>query len=288
MKQLDPRLTPARPDLAALHLEGQVEAAHFVAGQKMRVREEVIGLRGEPSQEARLQTQALYGEDVMVYEDHEGWAWCQLLRDGYVGYCPANALGFADAAISHRVAVPRTFAWPGASIKHPILCALPLGARLSVVERRGEFGVLDSGGFVLLRHLVEINAFAPDFVAIAEQFLHVPYLWGGKTSLGLDCSGLVQICLDAAGIPAPRDSDLLEAAMGETLEIGEDPARLRRGDLVFWRGHVGFMQDAATLLHANGHHMLVVSEPLRVARDRILANSDGTMTSVRRLARSLR
>ncbi len=288
MTQYDLRLTPARPDLAALHLKGQVAAASFVAGRRMRVREEVIGLRGDPSPEASLQTQALYGEDVMVYEDHEGWAWCQLLRDGYVGYCPANALGSADAALTHRVAVPRSFVWPGASIKHPVLLALPLGARLSLVEKRGEFGVLAEGGFIQLKHVSQIDAFAFDFVASAEQFMHVPYLWGGKTSMGLDCSGLVQVSLDAAGLYAPRDSDMLETALGEPLAVGDDLAGLQRGDLVFWRGHVGIMQDGERVLHANGHHMMVASEPLREARDRILAKSYGPITSFRRLASPLR
>ena len=284
MTGFDKRITPARPDLAAAHLKGQVEAARFAGGRLLRVAEEVIDVRPEPNPEASLDTQALFGEDVMVYEDHEGWAWGQLLRDGYVGYFPANALRPPGPAATHRVAVPRSFAWPGASIKLPVVTALPLGARLALASTQGEFGRLADGSFVLLRHLAALDAPATDFAGVAEQFLHVPYLWGGKTSLGLDCSGLVQMSLDAAGIAAPRDSDMLVAAIGQPVEITEDFAGLARGDLMFWRGHCGIMQDSATLLHANGHHMQVVSEPLQAAAARLLAKSYGAVTAIRRIA----
>ena len=248
----------------------------------MRVIEEVIGLRREPSQEASLDTQALHGEAVMVYEDHEGWAWGQLLQDNYVGYFPANALRPPGPAPTHFVAVPRSFAWPGPSIKLPVLSALPLGARVSVLEKTGNFAKLADGSFAFSPHLAPLAKPLADFVAVAEQFLHVPYLWGGKTSQGLDCSGLAQIALQASGVAAPRDSDMLEGFFGAPLPVQPDFPSLRRGDLVFWRGHVGVMQDAERLLHANGHHMMVVSEPLSEARSRILAKSHGPVTSVRR------
>ena len=283
MTGFDKRITPARPDLAAAHLKGRVEAGCFVEGRLLRVIEEVIGVRPEPNPEASLDTQALFGEDVMVYEDHEGWAWGQLLRDGYVGYFPANALRAPGPAPTHRVAVPRSFAWPGVNIKLPVVTALPLGARLAVREMLGEFGRLADGSFVLLRHLALLDAPIHDFVSVAEQFLHVPYLWGGKTSLGLDCSGLLQVSLDAAGINAPRDSDMLLAAIGQPLEITPDHSGLVRGDLLFWRGHCGIMRDGKNLLHANGYHMQVASEPLHQASARILANSYGPVTAVKRL-----
>ena len=283
MPRLDPRLTPARQDLAAEHLRGQVEAAQFVTGRRMRVIEEVIDLRSRPNPEAGVDTQALYGEEVMVYEDHEGWAWGQLLADEYVGYMPANALRAPGAAATHRVSVPRSFAYPGASMKLPVVTALPLGARVSIVETQGDFSRSADNGFIFSRHLAGVTDFAPDFVGIAELFLNVPYLWGGKTSLGLDCSGLIQIALHAAGVAMPRDSDMLQAAFGAAIEIGDDFGGLRRGDLVFWKGHCGIMRDAQTLLHANGHHMMVASEPLRGAADRILAKSYGPVTGVRRM-----
>lgn len=283
MARPDPRLTPARADLAADFLRGVVEAAQFVAGTKMRVVEEAIALRSHPVPDAGLQTQALHGEEVMVYEDHEGWAWGQLLADRYVGYMPANALRIAGPDPTHKICVPRSFAYPDASMKLPILHALPLGAKVRIIESRGDFARTDTHGFIFAAHLSKIDEHAGDFVAIAEMFLNVPYLWGGKTFLGLDCSGLLQISLASAGHMMPRDSDMLQASAGSPVETDDELAGLRRGDLVFWKGHCGIMRDAQTLLHANGHHMMVASEPLRVARERILAKSFGPVTAVRRL-----
>ena len=284
---MEKRTTPARPDLAAEFLRGKVEAARFVPGKAMRVAEGIIDLRAAPTPEAGVTTQALFGEEVMVYEDHEGWAWGQLKSDGYVGYMSANALRSLgpEHAPTHRVAVPRSFCYPDAGMKNPVLQALPLGACVAATEARGDYVRLADGEFVYSAHLQPLDAFASDFVAIAEQFLHVPYLWGGKTSMGLDCSGLLQLSLGAAGIDAPRDSDMIQR-WAARLDIGADLARLRRGDLVFWNGHCGVMQDAGRLLHANGHHMQVASEPLREAAERIAAKSFGAVTGFARLATS--
>jgi hypothetical protein len=274
----DPRLTPARPDLAAATLAGKVEAARFVEGWRRRIILGAAPLRRSPSHGASLDTEALYGESIIVYEEQDGWAWGQLERDGYVGYLPAAALG-APAEPDHRLAVPRSFAYPGPSIKLPPLLALSLGARLAVRAREGDFAVNAEGLHVYLPHLAPLAAVAEDFVAVAERFLEVPYLWGGRTSLGIDCSGLVQTALSEAGISAPRDSDMMEAALGAPIAFDDELANLRRGDLVFWKGHIGVMRDAETLLHANGFAMRVTSEPLRAAKER---NKD-PITSVRRL-----
>jgi cell wall-associated NlpC family hydrolase len=277
----DRRLVAARPDLAAAHLAGRVEAARFVAGTLMQVCEDVVPLTSRPSREAALDTQVLYGETVMVYEqDEEGWAWGQLSRDDYVGYVPAQALRPARSEATHRVRVPRTFVYPGRSIKLPVLLALPLGAVVEVAALQGDFAEVAGLGHVFAGHLAPRESVEPDFVTVAECFLHAPYLWGGKTCLGLDCSGLVQMALAAAGHDVPRDTDLQETGIGEAIDIG---AGLQRGDLVFWQGHVGIMRDATTLLHANAHHMLVASEKLAAARDRILGNGHGPVTVVRRL-----
>jgi len=281
---LDQRLTPARPDLAALHLRGRVEAARFVEGRRMRVLSPCAPMRRQPRPDAPLDTEALHGEVVTVYEQsEEGWAWGQIETDGYVGYLPSEALAAEAASPTHRVAALRTFIYPGPSIKLPPVGALSLGSRLAVAREEGTFAVTGDGGFVFAAHLAPVDAAEPDFVAVAERFLGVPYLWGGRTSLGLDCSGLVQVALGAAGQAAPRDSDQQEAALGAPLQIGDDLSGLARGDLIFWRGHVGVMLDAERLLHANGHHMAVAVEPLRDARDRIRANSYGPITSARRL-----
>lgn len=277
---LDKRRTPVREDLAAAHLEGKVAAPRYVEGRRMRVIDEAIALRAQPSADCSLDTQALFGEEVIVYDIHEGWAWGQILSDGYVGYLPADSLAATALAPTHRTMAPRTFLYPDANMKLPNLGALPLGAQVAVRAMRGDFAQLANGLFVYAAHLVETSARAQDFVAVAEPFAGSPYLWGGKTYLGVDCSGLVQIALQAAGVAAPRDTDMQQAELGAPLQAD---AKLRRGDLVFWKGHVGIMLDERRLLHASGHHMQVVAEDFAGARARIAQKSYGDVTAIRRL-----
>jgi hypothetical protein len=279
---LDRRLTAARPDLAAAALRGKVEAARFVEGWRKRVVEGAAPLRRSPGASAPLETEALYGESVIVYEESGGWAWAQLERDGYVGFMPADALGDAGEP-THRLAALRSFAYPGPSVRLPPILAFSLGARLAIQVAHGDFATTVDGLHIYARHLAPLDAKEPDFVAVAERFLEVPYLWGGRTSQGIDCSGLVQTALGEAGIEAPRDSDMMEVWLGAPLRFDEVLDNLQRGDLVFWKGHVGIMRDGERLLHANGWHMKVVSEPLRVARDRINDKAYGPITSIRRL-----
>lgn len=276
----DRRLTPARPDLAAAYLKGRVTADRYVEGAVMEVKEGVVDLRREPRPDCPIDTQALYGERVTVYDEEEGWVWAQLDRDGYVGWIAANTLWSALRSPTHRVCVPRTFVYPAASIKQPPLLALPLSAEVEIVDERENFHVMRDLGFIWRPHLAQLDRPAADFVAVAETLIGAPYLWGGKSSIGVDCSGLVQISLAAAGKKAPRDSDMQEARLGRPVEIG---APLQRGDLIFWKGHVGIMRDAATLLHANGAHMLVSSEPLDLVRTRNLSAGAGDITAVKRL-----
>lgn len=280
---LDPRLTPARPDLAASHLRGQVEARSFVEPEPGWVIAPSVPLRREPRPDAPLDTEALRGEAVQVYERFEGWAWVQLGLDGYVGYLPDTALRTEAPTPTHRVSALRTFIYPGRSMKLPPLEALSIGARVAVTGAIDDFLILADGGYVIAAHLSPLDSAEPDFVAVAERFLHVPYLWGGKTSLGLDCSGLTQVSLAAAGIAAPRDTDLQEAALGQPVAFDDSLSGLQRGDLIFWKGHVGIMLDPETLLHATAYTMTVMQEPLREARDRITAKSFGAITSIRRL-----
>jgi cell wall-associated NlpC family hydrolase len=273
------RLTPVRPDLAAAHLRGLVDAPRYVEGRAMQVIEASAPLRRSPQADAPLETEALFGEAVTVYDEGEGWAWAQLDRDQYVGYLPRAALG-TPTEPTHRVAALRTHAYPGPSIKLPPRLPLSLGARLAVVRQEGEFAVTADGLHLWARHLAVLSARELDFVAVAERFLEAPYLWGGRTSEGIDCSGLVQTALAAAGIDAPRDSDMLEAAMGAPVAVDGPWAR---GDLVFWKGHVGIMRDGATLIHANGWHLKVAIEPLAEACARIAASGGGEVTSARRI-----
>ena len=279
MNARDPRLTPARPDLAAEFLRGAVAAGRFAAGGARQVTAAATPLRRAPSPDAPQDSEALHGESVTVYDERDGYAWGQMQTDGYVGYLRAADLGVACER-THHVVVPRTFVYPGPSIKLPIAMALSLGARLRVSSTGNDFLMLENGGHVFAAHAAPLAQAAPDFVSVAETLLHVPYLWGGRSSLGLDCSGLVQLALAAAGIAAPRDSDQQEASLGAALPDG---AELRRGDVVFWKGHVGILADAQTLLHASGHHMMVAREPLAQACARILAKSFGAVTGIRRL-----
>jgi len=266
MPGFDPRVTPARADLAAKHLEGKVPAARYVEGRVYEVVEPQAPLRHEPRPDAPLATEALKGERVTIYDtDAEGFAWGQLAADDYVGWLPDNALKPAGAAPTHKVAALRTLAFPGPDIKLPPLEALPFGARLAVARFADRMAVTERGVYVPRAHLAPVGENERDFVAVAERFLGAPYLWGGKTALGIDCSGLVQIALTACGVSCPRDSDMQEAAFGMAVAGAADLYDLKRGDLVFWRGHVAIVRDRETLLHANAFHMAVVIEPLAAA-----------------------
>jgi cell wall-associated NlpC family hydrolase len=277
---LDRRLAAARPDLADERLRGKVTAGRYVAGVPRRVVAPVASLHRDPVPDAPVDTQVLMGEALLVFEEEEGWAWVQSRRDDYVGYVSTDALGAEGAPPTHRVTALRTFLYPGPDLKLPPAAHLSLGAEVSVTAVDGTYARLATGGCVFAGHLAPTGDAVADFVAVAESLIGAPYLWGGKSSLGLDCSGLVQLALFMAGVPAPRDSDQQERELGEAI----DPdGPLRRGDLVFWKGHVGIMLDAATLLHANGHTMTVVSEPLSEARGRILAKTFGPVTSAKRL-----
>jgi hypothetical protein len=280
----DPRITPARPDLAAKHLEGKVAAARFVDGRLHEVAAPLAPLRHEPRLDAMLDTEALKGERVMVYDaNEEGWSWGQLESDGYVGWLPTDALRPAGEPPTHTVSALRTFVFPGPSIKLTPVETLSLGCKLRVARVHAEFAVTADNGFMPLRHLGGANERERDFVAVAERFVGTPYLWGGKSSLGLDCSALVQLALTAAGVACLRDSDMQEQTLGAPIDIAGDLSKLRRGDLLFWKGHVAIVRDNATLIHANAYHMAVAIEPTAEAVARIRA-AGSDVTSVRRLA----
>ncbi len=288
-RSLDRRLHAVRPDLADIRLRQRVEAARYVTGEPATVTAAVAPLRRAPDSGASLDSEALFGESATVFERRpDGWAWVQL-ADGYVGWMPSAALGPELAPATHRVSALRTFLLTGPDLKLPASVALSLGSLLRVTgeaETRGtRYLLLAGGGAVFAGHVAPAGTTAADPVAVAERLLGTPYLWGGRSSLGLDCSGLVQLALAEAGVTAPRDTDLQEAALG-TPVAGAAGGALRRGDLVFWPGHVGMMQNAADLIHANGFAMAVASESLAVATARI-AQSGAFVSSVRRLAFAL-
>ncbi|WP_375786749.1 C40 family peptidase [Bradyrhizobium sp. Pha-3] len=278
----DVRLTPARPDLAAKYLEGKVKAARFVEGETLEVGDAIAPLRKAPKADAEQMTQALRGERVTVYDRNgEGWAWGQLADDGYVGWIAEAALTAPSAAPTHKVTALRTLAFPGPSIKLPPVEALAMGTKFAIAREDGPFAVTREGWHLPRQHLAALDTMAQDFVTIAEQFVGTPYLWGGKSSLGIDCSGLVQIALTAAGTGCPRDSDMQQDGLGRELTTAES-RHLQRGDLIFWKGHVAIVRDATTIVHANAHHMATVVESMHAAIARIKASGSDVL-AIKRL-----
>lgn len=290
--QLDPRLNAWRADLADARLEGRVPSTRFVVGSGRRVVAPLAPLRRVPRSDASLDTELIRGEAVEVFEETaEGWAWVRNLTDGYVGYVSSDALGPSAPEPTHKVSALRTFIYPGADMKFPARAALSIGSRVTLVgeaETRGtRFGILPNGeGAVVMAHVEPVDAPFDevrdgDFVAVALRFLRVPYLWGGRSSLGIDCSALVQLALMATGVAVLRDTDMQAATIGVPVEGGiEEP--LLRGDLIYWKGHVAIVVHGDTIVHASGYHMAVVAERLADALERI-ARSAGPPVAVRRL-----
>jgi cell wall-associated NlpC family hydrolase len=269
----DKRLHAYRPDLADISLKGEVTADRFVTGRPARIVASVADMLREPRPDAGLNTQLLRGDDVTVFEEAEGWAWVQAERDGYVGYVSGGFLSQRTEEPTHVVSAPRSFLYPGPDLRFPRLGELSLGSLVTVrdfAETRGtRYALLSTGEAMIAGHLKPAGEFSEDYVAIAEQLLMTPYLWGGSTAFGIDCSGLVQLAMRMAGRDVLRDSDMQADTLGEPIELGEAYSGLRRGDLVFWKGHVAIMTDERTMIHANGHTMLVSREGLADAIDRI-------------------
>ena len=276
---LDKRLTPARADLAAAHLKSRIKATAYVEARTMQVARGVIGLYADPVEHTGQQTQLLWGEKFRVYEEKDGWVWGQAELDDYVGYAKADAFAAPEAA-THRVRTIGTPLFFAPDVKEGAREILPMNAKVSVAESGGGFARLTNGYYVYARHLAAINAAVADWVSVAERFDGVPYVWGGKTSAGIDCSGLVQTALETGGINSPRDTDMMEARLGAAVDLN---AELRRGDLIFWKGHVGIMLDAERLIHANGFWMQVSIESLKLVTARTIERESLPVRTIRRL-----
>jgi cell wall-associated NlpC family hydrolase len=277
---LDPRRYPARPDLAAVHLKDRVEAERYAEATAMVVSVPMAPLTSRPDGDAPLESQLLYGEPFSAYENTGEWVWGQSERDGYVGYLPGACMLPAGSTVTHRVAQLMTLVYATPALKTRPIGWLSYGALVGVEGTEKRFASLSTGGFVPALHLARREDLAADWVAEAERFLGAPYLWGGRTPTGLDCSALVQLALHAAGRDCPRDSDMQAAELGHTLAPGTLP---ERGDLIFWKGHVGIMLDPTRMLHSNGHYMAVVVETLDTAVARILGAGEGPVTRHARL-----
>ena len=272
----DRRLTPANGRVAHVSLKGRVAAERYVTGESARIVAPLADLLARP--DGPRDRQVLMGERVTVLDRHEGFAFVQAEKDGYCGYLPEAALGEGRAA-THWVAAPATHLYHEPSLKTPEVACLTMGARLTIVAEHPRFMETADGLFVPRPHLRALGDWAADPAAVAESFLGTPYLWGGNSRAGIDCSGLVQAALLACGIPCPGDSDMQERSAGAALPAGTP---VRRGDLLFWKGHVAMAVSPDRLIHANGFQMAVGHEETAEAIARIEAQGEGSVTAHRR------
>ncbi len=261
----DPRIHAYRPDLADKMLRDTVKAKKYVEPVLRQCLRGVLPMLAEPKADAGQVSQIRYGEFIDVFEERkDGFLWVQNRSDRYVGYIPDTGdLVESISMMSNRITALRTFVYPKPDIKAPPIDELTYGSFVSIIGKRDRFLELANEGFVFESHVMASEfADTPDYVFTAGRMLHCPYLWGGRTPKGLDCAGLVQLSLEMAGIEAPRDSDLQREAFGKPLDMHWRDRSWKRGDMVFFEGHVGFMTNSDHIIHANAATMDVTVEPL--------------------------
>lgn len=279
----DRRLNAYRDDLADARLKGTVKARRFVTGKKRQVATALAPLRKDPEPGTQLSTELLFGETVTVFEEKGGVAWVQNASDRYVGYTDSACLSATLHSPTHVVAAIHTCLYPAPTIRAPSHGLLPLGAPVTVTGSKGRYAELATGDWVPLLHLAENGSYESDPVDVAVRLTGSPYVWGGRSSLGLDCSALVQLALVRCGVDAPRDSDMQEAALGSEVDFDGTASALQRGDLVFWKGHVGIFMSPEHFLHANARDMAVATGPFDEVLRYIEEAEKLTVSSVRRL-----
>ncbi len=274
----DRRLTAANGRVAAQELAGRIRAQRYVQPDPARIAPPVADLLDAPAPDGRRDRQLLTGWAVEVFERRDGYAFVRSLRDGYVGYIAERALAGPEQA-THRVCARTTHVYPRPDLKSRECLSLSFGSEVAVTGGDADF-VATRHGWIPAPHVAPLDRLFDDPVTVAGLFLGVPYLWGGNSGFGIDCSGLVQAALLACGHACPGDTDMQAGAVGRALAGGTPP---ERGDLLFWQGHVAMVTDAQTLIHANAGHMAVSREPIAAAIARIAGRGEGPVTAHRRL-----
>ncbi len=274
----DRRMLAANGRVALAALKGQVAADRFVAGEMRQIAVPVAPIWCDRDGQAR-QRELLYGAQFTVLEEDGVRAFGQSARDGYVGYVAVADLA-APTRATHVVSALATHLYSAPDLKSPNIMGLGFGSRLGLVGQVGRFMETVGGAFVPEQHVRALDSPAPDIVSVARKFLGVPYLWGGNSSWGIDCSGLVQAAMLACGHDCPGDADMQQVQVGDALSEG---APTQPGDLIFWSGHVAIVVDRETLIHANANDMAVAYEPMDSAIARIADQGEGPVTVRRRI-----
>ena len=284
MGKYDARTTPIRGDLADIKLAGRLFAPHYVVPKTYSCCVTTAALRVQPSHEAEAVSELLHGEMFAVLDISGDWAWGYCCHDAYLGYLPLASLG-ETSAVTYVVSSRSALIFAAADIKSPVMGHMPMGAKLQAEQIEGEEAndnfLQTAGGFVHVRHVQPIGNADTDTVALARRLTGAPYLWGGRSGDGIDCSGLVQMVLGIAGIDTPRDTDQQMAVLGSDIA---DTDVLQAGDIVFFPGHVGIMTKATDMIHANAHWMQVKEEPLSDIIDRFDDDVERPVLARKRIA----